>query len=34
MGNEEYIFTLINVICILKILTCYMDDKKILEIRN
>ena len=37
LGNEEYIYTLNNVISILdlfKILTHYIDDKKILEIRN
>ena len=38
MGNEEYIFLLLNnVISILdlfKILTHYIDDKKSLEIRN
>ena len=36
-GNEEYIFALNNVIFILdlfKILTHYIDNKKILEIRN
>ena len=38
MGNEEYIFLLLNnVISILdlfKILTHYIDEKKVLEIRN
>ena len=36
MDNEKYIFTsiVISILDLFKILTYYIDDKKILEIRN